>query len=340
MTTRGMNRKSLALAALLFLSLACTAGAAQDNKKDAKEEPPPQGTPVLWREPADIETRNLLLGPGGEGMKPDLSSVTFVKEETGGYSPKFRVTDGSGKTWVAKMGKEAQPETASVRLAWAVGYATEISYLVPCVQIKGAPHPKKGKVERCEGGGFVNVRFEARPESVKRLDEWSWTENPFVGTKELQGLLVMMALVNNWDLKKSNNGIYNVRGRELRYMVSDLGATFGKTGGDWSRSKNDVEDYVNSKFIEEVEPNKVDLVLNSRPPLLYAVAVPYFYKRARMENVAEDIPRIHARWMGVWLAQLSAKQISDAFRAAGYAPSEVTAYTRKVLERIRQLNSL
>jgi hypothetical protein len=51
----------------------------------------------------------------------------------------------------------------------------------------------------------------------------------------------MMVLVNNWDLKKANHGIYNVQGRELCYAVTDLGATFGKTGGSWGRSKNDIE---------------------------------------------------------------------------------------------------
>ena len=80
--------------------------------------------------------------------------------------------------------------------------------------------------------------------------------------------------------------------------------------------------------------------MHCRPPLLYAVAVPYYYRRTRMENVGEDIPRGHARWIGSWLARLSAEQLGDAFRAAGYTPSEVSAYTRKVRERIRQLNEL
>src|SRR5215208_4678479 len=65
----------------------------KEEKKEEKKETVPQGTPVLWREPADISSRNLLLGPGGEEMKPDLSRVTFVKEETGGYSKKYRVKD-------------------------------------------------------------------------------------------------------------------------------------------------------------------------------------------------------------------------------------------------------
>jgi hypothetical protein len=161
-------------------------------------------------------------------MRPDTSELTFIKEEKGGYSPKFRVSDGQGNKWVAKLGKEAQSETAAVRLLWAVGYPTEINYLFPCVHIKGAPKPKK-KVQRCEGNGFANVRLEARPDNVERTGEWKWKRNPFVGTRELQGLIVMMGLINNWDIKDSNNVVLFVqdprrtKGESL-YAISDLAA--------------------------------------------------------------------------------------------------------------------
>src|SRR5919202_1566995 len=57
-----------------------------------------------------------------------------------------------------------------------------------------------------------------------------------VGRRELQGLIVMMALLNNWDLKDSNNVVLYVPAAsdksvaESLYAISDLGATFGKTG--------------------------------------------------------------------------------------------------------------
>src|SRR2546421_8180405 len=229
--------------------------AQKDPKKDSKEskEEAPQGTPVLWKEPTDIASRNLLLGPGGEGMKPDLSQVVWDGQEgVPGYSVKWKVRDGAGKKWAVKLGREAQPETVAVRLVWAAGYVTEVNYLVPCVHIVNAPKPPK-KVERCEGDGFANVRFEARPKGVKRLDDpWKWKENPFVGMHQLEGLKGLMALLNNWDLKDSNNVIiYAPNGRrrgELRYVISDLGATFGRTGSVpvfWriTRSRNNPEDY-------------------------------------------------------------------------------------------------
>jgi len=182
--------------------------------------------------------------------------------------------------------------------------------------------------------------LERVDKSSKKVDTWSWFHNPFVGTREFNGLRVMMSLMNNWDLKESNNAIYDVRGRERRYVVSDLGACFGRTGSSWTRSKGNLKDYLESKFIDETTPTNVDLVLHSRPPVLYAVAFPYYRDRTRMSKVADDIPRAHARWIGQWLARLSHEQIADAFEAAGYSPGETNAYARKVRSRINQLNEL
>ena len=78
------------LAALLIPSI--ETGFAQAKKKKA-----PTGTPVLWRKPNDIASRDLFLGPGGASMRPDLRRITFIKEEKGGYSKKYRVRDGAGR---------------------------------------------------------------------------------------------------------------------------------------------------------------------------------------------------------------------------------------------------
>ena len=309
----------------LVLLLSLSFGAiAQDKKGDKKEKKKevPVGTPVLWREPADIASRNLLIGPGGQRMKPDLSRVTFIKEEKGGYSKKYRVKDGQGRVWVAKLGKEAQSETAAVRLVWATGYVTEINHLVPSLTIEGK-------------GTFENVRLEARPEEVERLDEWVWTSNPFVGKRELQGLKVLMALMENWDLKDENNKILVVRnnGRnELHYIVSDLGTTFGKTGGQKSPvafvksikgSRNEPEDFVKDSFVKGVEGNKVRL--------------DYDGKNGEMMR---DISVADARWIGGWLSRLSDSQIQDAFRAANYSAEEVRLLSNAVRKRINELVNL
>ena len=317
---------TLILAVMLFVSSAAVTPAQDkdnDKDKDKKEKKQlPQGEPVLWREPSDIGSRDLLLGPGGAAMKPDLSRITFIKEEKGGYSKKYRVKDGQGRVWVAKLGKEAQSETAAVRLVWAVGYVSEINYLVPSLTIEGK-------------GTFENVRLEARPEEIERHDEWRWTTNPFAGKRELQGLKVLMALMENWDLKDSNNGVLEVRngGRtELHYIVSDLGTTFGKTGGQKSPmafirkikgSRNEPGDFVEDQFVDGVEGNLVRLDYDGKN-----------------SDLMRNITIADARWIGGLLARLSDQQIQDAFRAANYSAEEVRMLSSAVRKRINELNNL
>lgn len=287
---------------------------AQEKKKKG-DKGAAAGTAVLWREPVDIGSRNLLIGAGGESMKPDLTRVTFIEKKTGGYSTKYHVKDAAGNEWVAKIGKEAQPDTAVNRLLWAVGYETEIAHLVPTLTIKGK-------------GTFENVRLEARPKDVDRGAEWKWSENPFVNTPQFNGLKVMMLLVNNWDIKDSNNVILAARNdgtgaNELRYIISDLGGSLGKTGGFFSRSRNKPNDFVKADFIESVKGNVIDFNYGGKSKTLFA-------------NITVD----DAKWIGRLLASLSDEQISDAFRAANYKPEEVESLTRALKQRIDALNDV
>ena len=249
-------------------------------------------------------------------MRPSTRRLRFLEEEKGGYSKKYRVRDGAGREWVVKIGKEAQSEAAATRLIWAAGYETEVTYLVPRVYI-----PTKGS--------FDNVRFEARPRGVTRHGEWAWGRNPFSGTRELDGLKVLMVLVNNWDLKDENNVIlHNAGTRELRYAISDLGATFGKGGGPgffWviTRSRNEPEDYAETKFIDKVEDGYVD-----------------FDFTGKNERLVEKVRVEHARWIGERLALLSDGQLASLFRAANYTPDETRLLTRVVRARIKELTRL
>lgn len=316
-----MSRVKLAvlvISTLLFVSagpaLNPSVSIASEKKTEKKKKALP-GTPVLWRSPGNITARNLYWGAGGQRMKPDLRRVTFLKEEKGGYSRKYRVRDASGRIWVAKLSKESQPETAANRLMWAVGYVTEIDYLAPHVEIAGK-------------GTYKNVRFEARPANIDRADAWEWDQNPFLGTREFQGLKVMMALLNNWDIKDSNNKIFVVNGRsgtELRYVISDLGATFGSSRSTpilWTitRSRNEPVKYAKANFVDKVKSRNVR-----------------FHYGGKRNSLFKDVTVEDAWWIGRLLSRLRDQQIRDAFRAANYTPGEIELLTREVRIRINEL---
>src|SRR2546422_7335178 len=194
-----IRRLALIIVGFIIMLSGSVLLAQKDKKGKNDKQTLPDAPAVLWREPTDIASRDLYLGPGGEAMRPDLSHVTFIKQEKTGHTTKYRVRDGSGAEWVAKLGNEAQPETAASRLVWAAGYFTDITYFVPQVNVEGK-------------GTLKDVRFEARPKDIKRYDEeWDWDNNPFKGTPELQGLKVMAVLLNDWDLKVQNNRVLLVR---------------------------------------------------------------------------------------------------------------------------------
>src|SRR2546427_1065698 len=302
------------------LALLLTASSAAQQKKSQTKTPKPipsDAKPVLWREPSDIASRDLFWGQGGEAMKPNVSKVTFVADETMSYSKKYRVRDGSGNEWVVKLGPEAQSETAAVRFLWAAGYFADVTYLVPHVEIEGK-------------GSFDNARFEARIKGQKRLGQrWDWEKNPFVGTRELQGLKVLMALINNWDIQNHNNNILLVTDeatgeKEARYFDTDLGASFGKEGRFIGHTRNRPDQYVaDTKFIKGVRSGKVR-----------------FDYKGKNKHLINDITVAHAKWLGNILAQLSDQQISDAFRAANYSPEQIEALTCVVKARINELVKL
>ena len=197
------------------------------------------------------------------------------------------------------------------RLVWAAGYFTDIDYFVPEAKIEG-----KGTVK--------NVRFEARPKNLKRYDqEWDWDNNPFKGTDQLQGLKVLMVMLNNWDLKNSNHRIiYAKDENELRYIVSDLGVAFGKTGNSITHNRNRPDEFVKQGFIKNATGEHIA-----------------FDFRATHDQMLDNVTVAQAKWIGNILSQLSAKQISDAFRAANYTPEEIEMLTRSLRARIRRRKS-
>src|SRR5919197_38121 len=110
------NKYSKQVSIILILLVSTFSVFSQKDKdKDKTKTIPPGAKAVLWQEPTDIASRDLFLGPGGEAMKPDVSQITFVKDDQSGYSIKYHVKDASGKKWVVKVGNEARPETTANR---------------------------------------------------------------------------------------------------------------------------------------------------------------------------------------------------------------------------------
>jgi hypothetical protein len=312
-------------------------------QKAAKDKEPKHATSVrgvIWRDPGRMASLNLLYGAGGKKHAPDLKGTfTFLKEDTQASSPKFDVVDRQGVQWKVKLGDEPQSETAATRFLWAAGYFVDEDYYLSEFTVTGLPKLHRGESFVSPGGRIRGARLERKLADAEKLGTWDWFDNPFIDKRELNGLRVMMALLNNWDLKDVNNSIHEIRG-ERRYMVSDLGASFGNTGNSFTRSKSAPQEYADSKFIDKATSGLIDFVLHSRPFFLLAVNVPNYQARTKMEAITREIPRADAKWLGHRLSMLSGQQISDCFRAAGYPSDEIGIYAEAVRQRIAELNAL
>ncbi|HYJ92344.1 MAG TPA: hypothetical protein VEV84_13620 [Pyrinomonadaceae bacterium] len=311
-------KRQTALTFFIILAFTAAGTAQKSGQKKKTDKETATGTPVLWHG-GNVGSRDLFNGPGGDSMKPDLSNITFIEREKTGHNKKYRIKDGSGHIWVAKPGSEARPETAAVRLLYGLGYETEINYLVPEMTIPSV-------------GALKNVRLEARPDGVKRLDEWSWKSNPFVGTNELQGLKIMQVFMTNYDLLDLQNKVLKVdgpNGPELHYIISDLGSTFGRFGSNnlpiffrLGRANDKPQIWNKAKFIKGVKNGRIQFATTGM----------------KSRALVKDISIEQGRWLFNQLSQLSDEQLRGAFRAANYSPAEIDLLLAGIKRRIDELD--
>jgi hypothetical protein len=335
-----------AISMLIVLTVSLSSSTPAQQKRNG---PLAGGTPVLWRSPGDISALDLRYGPGSAELAP-APPFTFVEEVKIGASPKFKVTDSRGITWAVKLGPEAQAETVAARLVWAMGYFAEEAYYLDRAEIKQLPRLSRGSVF-VEAGSIVRgARFEPRRNDVGRGATWDWLQNPFAGTRELDGLKVLMVLLANYDTRLANNRVLSERNPrsgqwEDRYVATDIGATFGRVGGlGGKRTKNNLEDFRSSRFVLGVQDGMVEFDYNTTPQGSGKFASffnpGYRKSQANKEKAMRRIPVENARWIGSQLSRLSDEQLRDAFRAAGYETTTMEGFIKALRERIEQLNQL
>ena len=300
-----MTTRIVALVTLLFAS-ACAL-----NTRPVLSD---QRMTELWQNPVDLEQRDLLWGPGGRATAPGTQGTyAVVKVDTNGFSRGYDVRDGRGQSWNVKLGKEAQPEVVVSRLLWAVGYHQPTIYYLPEWTL----------TDKAESTSQPGARFRLEPATEKDMGDWSWRDNPFLETRPFAGLFVFMVMVNNWDLKGTNNVVYQVQsegdGARTKYVVKDLGASFGKTIWPIPGTRNDLEGFAAERFIDRVAANRVT----------------FHYKGAWQEPhlVASATPA-DVRWICNLLARLSPQQWNDAFRAGGYTETEASRYIQVLRQKV------
>lgn len=316
---RSLRNRSAAAAALALLTFACGGRTVRTTVSD----PGAVDIAMLWQEPADLESRDLFLGAGGSAVAPDpRAQYTFIEADRTGFSPGYDLKDPRGVTWSVKLGPEAQTEVVASRILWAIGYHQVPTYYLTDWAMQGGPEGDPGP-----------GRFRPELPTHKVVGEWAWNENPFVNTQPFRGLIVANLIINNWDWKESNNRIYEIThdgGQvERRYMVRDLGASFGKTSSPalfevlGSRiaqgNRNNLEDFEKQGFITSVNGEELEFDYDG----IYG-------------HVVDTVRVADVVWTCRLLSRLSDRQWTDAFRAAGYAPDQAARFIAKLKTKIAE----
>jgi hypothetical protein len=265
----------------------------------------------------DPSTRDLFWGPGGRENAPDPNArYEFVERSTGTFkfSRGFDVKDERGIKWSAKFWPECQTEVVASRLLWAIGYHQPPTYYVPHWTLSG---------DTGWAGPQGAARFRPSPRWVKKhKDDWDWHDNPFVGTQPWRGALVMMSMINNSDLKPSQNAIYELEeereGARRWYVIRDVGQSLGQTGTFWAK-RNDIEEFEKQGFVKGVEHGRVR-----------------FDYSGRWKELFRDLTPQDVRWASERLSRLTPQQWKDAFRAAGYPDELAARFIKRFQEKIAQ----
>jgi hypothetical protein len=266
----------------------------------------------LWEPPQGGHERDLLNGPWGAKMAPDPTDVyTFVHRKRDGVNPGLVVTDSRGRTWHVKQprngpGDEGPVEVTLSRILSAIGYHQPPVYYLPDFTLRNG-----SRTHVVRGG-----RFRLSDPRVKSRGEWAWTSNPFVDTQPYNGLLVALLVFKSWDLKDSNNRIYDVvRGGRVEqwYVVRDLGGALGDDTG-LSPKRNHLERFERTRFIRDVSDGFVKFAYHGKNSEL-------FDERLTPDDV---------RWACQLLANLDDRQWRDAFRAGGYEDAAASRFIRKI----------
>lgn len=309
-----MSQVRLAARAVLLIAALCASACHPQIRSTITGPMTPKLMAELWYLPEP--DRDLFWGVGGRRLAPDPDAEYVVLEiKHAGFSRGLTVEGPGRRKWSAKFPPEAPTEVVASRILWGVGYHQPPIYYVGRWNADGAPEPNPQ----------LPARFrEAKPD-FHRLDakgQWSYYRNPFVGTRQMNGLLVLQAMLENSDLKDAQNVLYEldgaVEGARRWYVARDLGQSFGRTGVV-DAPRGDIAVFEQTPFIKGVVQGKVR-----------------FDWHGRHAALVQDLTPADVRWICERLAALTDAQWHDAFRAGGYAPPLAERFIRRMQQKIAE----
>jgi hypothetical protein len=294
--------------------------------------------PVLWSDPGRVETIDFTMGAGGSS-RAAMPPFHFVREDGTGTSPKILVRDTRGIEWRVKGGLEVRAEAFVTRLVAALGYYSELTYFFAQGRIEGAPELKRASGFIKADGTFTYASFEQSEPNGRFVDQpWTWNSSPFTGTRQWNGLKVLVMLVSNWDNKDardrydgSNTSVLECAegsARQRVYFVNDWGQSLGRWG-------------YGGRFGNQSRWNCADFTAQT-PSFVTAIQgrnVRFGYAGQHTDDFKNAITVDDVHWLMQYLGRITDAQISAGLLASGATRDEEHCFTKALRARIEQLRA-
>ncbi len=277
---------------------------------------------TLWTPPKPVD------------VPPPKAPYTYLREDPSGTQPKLFVRDASNRTWNVKFGFEVRTESFCWRIVEACGYFAEPSFFVAEGKFERF-RPLQRPTEAIQPDGrFREARFQLRDPRVTFLKgrNWRWDRPPFAGTKELNGLKILIMLFSNWDNKDArvgkggpNTGEFQ-SGNHRVAAFTDWGSGMGKWGSAAGTNSNwNCADFTAQTplFVAKIDPKEVV----------------FGWEGAINEGFKSGIPPEHVAWLLTHLGQVPDARIREWLQLAGGSDADVECFSKALRARIDRLRS-
>lgn len=270
----------------------------------------------------------------------DGASFEIDKVKRSDSRPKFNVTkyiDGKRKKFKLKILSETHSEPIAAALAAAIGYNTDASkhikrpkvyfnkisrqlFFRQIEEYYGYWNYAHTILEEGEDSGGKYVVFneailEAKISNHNRLEGWPFNENAQPDLREVRGLSLFMAWINNNDLKEADQNKLILKGKKgserLFYLNSDLGWSFGIF------AQSELPQFFKSNPIKSTKGD----------------GIKFNYMTWHWSNLFDDITYDDARWLARRIARLSRDQIKDAVKLGRMSSSASATLVEKLSKR-------
>jgi len=178
----------------------------------------------------------------------------------------------------------------------------------------------------------ASISSKEKSSDSKEIGFWDYNSLGHPELRELRGLAILDAWLDNWDVRWGNNRLNLTRAKDgtyrLEHVVSDMGSLFGNSSGmvrqvhgKWKQGlyDNEPNDYVWS-FTHSQPAGKTTAPIRDYMP---DSRIDPFY-----EMNLDD-----ARWMARQIAQLSEEQLKAALIGSGFDASTARLLVEKLVAR-------